>query len=643
MTKTMTIIAVLALAGLAWLGLGSRVDAQAQGAEEPADSGTETVASYDGDPEAEASWVQREDERLELVADVQRDVRTEPATHSYPYRVDTEPFTTLVLPPRPAPYTVPDLLNVAPDTVTKDVTGVVTIGEHVVVARGATLELTSDDAMRIRLLSNEEGFASIVTIGGTLVLEGSESTQLAVASWDGDGPDETTADGRAYIRASGAEARVRNVDVSSLGFWSGKTGGLSFVGNESPRDALPPLVEAGSTDSHAEAERDTTTASPSGNFGATDEPLRALALAPAVEVYRTQVTDNAFGMFVSGTGPAQIAESTVLDSRVDGIVIHRDADGTMLSHTEASSSGRDGIRVMAGSHAVALLGTTTNDNGRNGVTVYADALAEGPSVSGSSTSPFSDHRIESSVAENNADFGIRIHGGDSIAVSHNRVDGGRYGIAVSGPAEEVSVVGNQVESVQSQGISFWDGVAGAARANSVDGAQIGIYARAADAELLANTITDATVHGVSVVGTATGTTIAGNEVAGAGSSAVDTLRAEGAVVSETNDVANWSYGSFFERAVDFATTPLSLMWALLGLILALAASVRIRARRAGVRHPYEDREPLEKLTPGAIEPQEVRRDETASGRHTDVRDEHAESQWFAPVFADDDANVRSTR
>ncbi len=50
-------------------------------------------------------------------------------------------------------------------------------------------------------------------------------------------PTSNTTDGRAYIRAVGGEFDMVYGQVSDLGFWSGRTGGIALTGTERPSSA----------------------------------------------------------------------------------------------------------------------------------------------------------------------------------------------------------------------------------------------------------------------------------------------------------------------------------------------------------------------------------------------------------------------
>lgn len=173
-----------------------------------------------------------EDERLVYVRTVSSAARWRVEDLDGPYRLHTSPTLTLVLPARAQPYTMVDLLSLAPDTLVLQPDGAYLLSENIVVLSGATLNLESADGLTLRMQGTAEAFVSIVTFGGSLKIAGTPEHPFAIQSWDTDAStvDTATNDGRAYLRVIGGNASVQNASLSSVGFWSGDTGGLALTG-----------------------------------------------------------------------------------------------------------------------------------------------------------------------------------------------------------------------------------------------------------------------------------------------------------------------------------------------------------------------------------------------------------------------------
>ena len=164
--------------------------------------------SYPGDPAREARLVEQESERLIYVRTVASAARWRVDGLEGAYRLRTGSTTTLVLPARAEPYTVADLSMLIPQSFARQDDGAYVLSENVVVLAGATLALVAPEGpegLDIRLESRPEYFTSIVALGGSLTLAGSETADVRLTSWDSgeQAVDTSTADGRAYVRILG--------------------------------------------------------------------------------------------------------------------------------------------------------------------------------------------------------------------------------------------------------------------------------------------------------------------------------------------------------------------------------------------------------------------------------------------------------
>jgi parallel beta-helix repeat protein len=128
--------------------------------------------------------------------------------------------------------------------------------------------------------------------------------------------------------------------------------------------------------------------------------------------------------------------------------------------------------------------------------------------------------------------------------------------------------------------------------NVVSGGSAGIYLSGAAASVRRNTLTGALQHGISVVGNVKGSRIEGNTVAGRGSSAIDSSRAEGLDLRRgDNDVSGWEDTTPWLVTVKRFLQPLTLLWLALAALVVTTALLGLR-RRAGIQHPYADKAPV---------------------------------------------------
>lgn len=595
--------------------VGSPIDAQDEASTiDP----TDPLAVYGGDPQREAELVAQEARRLidvELVAD---GTLFPTLNTDLPYRVAGEPVSTLVLPARDAAYTERDLAALAPLTFLETAPGVYLLSENIVVMEGATLDLRRPGGMQIQMASQENGFTSIVVDGGNLVIQGTPTEPVRFQAWDAQRSqaDTDTSDGRAYIRVMGGFASITDATFQDMGFWSGNTGGLALTGTElastlglgEGERELPEVYIAAPEGAQTVEEGDPLIVDGSAE-GETAVPLtRGVGLySNGVTAWLSglTVTGNAYGLFVSDASSVELQNSTFTQSLVDGVVFHREVINSRITGVESSNNAGDGFRVTRGSHAVQIDTVTAANNGANGITVDGTPLSSGPSATGLSSAPSGDHSVLNSRFTNNARYGIAIVGGADMQVRRNTVTGSEFGIMVSDGATEVLVEENRVEAATKQGIAIRDDVAGQVWGNHVIGSEIGIYARASSVAIARNTVEEVTNHGITVVGPSSGSSVSQNLIDGEGSSPIDTVRATGVIVLDTNESPSWVYVNLTERVLRAITRPMTLLWSILAVLLLVTAFSGFRYRGSGFGNPYHDRTPLHELTRGMVDPATV--------------------------------------
>lgn len=511
---------------------------------------------------------------------------------------------TLVLPSRREPYRVADLEKLGGEYFQKQNDGSYILGINLFLGPNAKLVLqNATGPLVIRMRSEPGSFATIVGFGASIRINGSPQNPVRITSWD---PNINTADmivndGRAYVRAIGGELRMSHAQVEHLGFWSGSTGGLAMTGSD--RTTLEAKLTT------ATPPTDDKVLLPGGalvpRMGGDDQVeitdgkgLKKVAYklpdANLVtgDITDTSITGNAYGVFITASDQTRVTNVTVNGSLIDGVLLHRFARNASIENTTVTGSRGDGFVLSRGTQNVTITGSGAVSNGGNGFTISGRPLARGPSASGESLKSFGGSSVTSSWARQNVRYGIEIQGGVDLSVQTTEVTGGQSGIVVNKDATGVRVSGNRVSGQQSQGIAVRDGVTGAkVVGNIVNDVPTAIYLRNAEAEVTGNTVNQATLHGISALGVATGSTISGNTLGGAGLSALDTERATGISAVTTNNVDGWQDTADFWTTVKRIAKPMNLIW--FGVILLIVISA-IRALgsngpRVGRRivNPYE--------------------------------------------------------
>ncbi|WP_328544357.1 right-handed parallel beta-helix repeat-containing protein [Streptomyces europaeiscabiei] len=550
------------------------------------------------DAENETALVAAEDHRLDQVRAVAAVAPLKGGEWKAPYRLDTGDGYTLVLTQRSNAYTVSDLLELAPQTFVRQPDGAYLLTENIYLNAGAKLKLSNPGGLTLRMASSNKGFVSIVSFGGRLTLEGTPQAPLRITSWNDNKkkPDKDVRDGRAYIRAIGGQFSMKYAKVGDLGFWSGRTGGLSLTGTDRPDtgniddSTVAPGSKGGSGG---------VVAQPSGSLATPDTRFSVPSLSyVSAEIGHSTLTGNAFGLFLSGANGVSISDSTVRRSLEHGVVLHRFVTNAVVERTVSKDNGGDGFVLARATEQVRVSGSTAEGNGGNGFTLSGRPLASGPSASGESISSYGSNSVSDSTARDNGHYGIEIFGGKDVGVQNNRVEGGDMGIVARKDATKVAITGNRLVGQSRQGISVRDGVTAATiTGNIVESTETGIYIRDSVGEIRGNTIQDGTNHGITLVGGVAESIITYNVISGVGPSAVDTTRAHGGIAVRENQTFAWHDTSSFWVKFRHYASPMTLLWTFILLLILFSAVLGRRQARKGHRHggqrlgrhPYEDK------------------------------------------------------
>ncbi|MFF5108250.1 right-handed parallel beta-helix repeat-containing protein [Streptosporangium sp. NPDC000509] len=515
---------------------------------------------------------------------------------------------TLVLPARntEAAYTLKDLAAVEKGRYLRRLKdGSYLLGVHVFVADGARLQLRGP--LTLRMGSLPGSFSSIITFGGGIEIKGTAKRPVRITSWDvrTQKPDTTTTDGRAYIRAVGGEFEMSHTQVSQLGFWSGRTGGIALTGTERPASVYRHRTKDQRHQDKRERLANTKQGERGGsNFG----DVETIPIGPGTashvladelvsgSIKNSVITGDAYGVFVSGSNQTQIIDNRIVDSLVHGVFMHRFAKNATIEKTEVIGSGGDGFVLSRATEKVKVVDCLAERNGRNGFTLNGRALASGPSASGESLAVYGDSSVSGSTARDNGRYGVEVLGGSRLAVQTSEIIGGDMGIVVREGASGVQISGNRLTGQRRQAIALRDRATGAHVAgNTIAGTVTGIYLRDSAGMIIGNKITTLShpkAHGITVVGDAAGSEITRNTVIGSGTSAISVARAADTVNKHNNDEDQWNdTSSFWVKAKRFVK-PMNVIWAAV-ILLVIVSAIRSRAvverrqRRREIRNPYE--------------------------------------------------------
>jgi len=574
------------------------VDLSPVGRNEIASNGTVQGRLYRGDPQNEPVLVAAEDQRIELVRTMSASVPWRIEGVDGPYRIPTSPATTLVLTARSAPYTVADLQRLAPKTFVRQPDGSFLLSENVVALPGVTLDFSSATPVTIALLSTPGKFVSIVTIGGGVTAAGTAEAPVTFVSRDPatGGPDTMTNDGRAYVRIIGGPVNLKYAAFSDLGFWSGDTGGLALTGVEAPTAPPPPA--------------DSATRGQAGAPTLSADQLAALTAETQLQpgyvsgtVDHVTTTGNAFGLFITRATGITLSNSSISNSLIDGIVLHRWVTQAKIESSQTMGNAVDGLSIARSSGSVAITALTASQNGRNGVSIDGRPLADGPSATGTPTDPFGNIQVSDSTISDNARYGIEVSGAHGTTVTGSTVSGNEVGVVLHHEAANVRIVKNKLDHQHLQAVAISGGVTDTdIEGNRISSVDTGVRIAGGTATVERNSFTGISRHAVTLADRVSGTRVTGNTIQGLGTTPIHDDAAGGYVAD--NNVDEWKQPVTARSILNTLGQPLTLVWVTLGLLVVFTALTG--HRRRDIRNPFADRVPLTELSAGIVSPEELR-------------------------------------
>ncbi|MGC2207459.1 MAG: right-handed parallel beta-helix repeat-containing protein [Candidatus Dormiibacterota bacterium] len=441
--------------------------------------------------------------------------------------------TTLVLPGRPSPYDFADLLRTGA-VIPWDKPDTYMLLDSVFVAPSATLDIGGANVGTLLMNTAPSAFTSIVTWEGTINITGSAKAPITISGWN-NGPATDANLGRPYLRAVGGDLTLAYVQTSSLGFWSGVTGGVSWTGT-SYRPATG---------------------------GAT----------------HSRFMGDTYGAFVEGAEDVQFSDDLFESNQVDGLRLHRDTDNSTVSASAAVRNGANGFVISRGSHDV-LTGDVALHNADNGFLINAQPRVNGASPSGGSTLPSSGLVLTGGEADGNGRSGILLEGGLGTILSRNLVCGKTTAVAIRLGATDTSVVGNDVSCGKNIALSIGPGVTSTTVSdNTLSHSDIGVMILSSPStRLLDNHLSALSVFGISVRGTSPGSAGSGNVIAGRGFEPIQVTYGTTAPTFVRTNLTAWERRTSATVMGYLLFHPLLLTWLII-LILVTFFCIVTRLRR----------------------------------------------------------------
>jgi hypothetical protein len=468
---------------------------------------------------------------------------------------------TLILRANPQGYTIADLEAAGAATPLSDGSGYLLV-DSVLVAPGANLTLGGNGMSTLLMSSGKSGFTSIVDWGGTLTLTGDPITNapFSIVGWNIDSrqPASNGNTGRPYIRDVGGKMDMSNVQVSNLGFWSGRTGGVAWTGISS-QDASGGAIHS-------------------------------------------TFTGDTYGAFVDRGSAVTFTGDRFEANQLDGLRLNRYSNNITVSSSSSVRNGGNGFVVGKGAANDVLTGDVALHNAGNGFLLDGRPLVSGASPSGSSSVASSGTVVAKSEAEGNLRSGIVVEGGVGTVVQGNSVSEPTSGIEVRDGASNTWVVGNYVFGGSRVALSVGPGVVGTTiNGNTLDQSRIGVIVQASPGvRFMDNVLTRMSIFGISVRGASPGVVGNDNSISGFGLNAVDTRAGAPSV-----DLVRTSTQDWFRRSQPtvldyFRYHPMLTAWAAMILIIAFWWMVAHLRRRPAL--PYKHTVIWEPAAPAPVAP-----------------------------------------
>jgi len=419
--------------------------------------------------------------------------------------------------------------------------------DNVFVASGVHLDLSSSDVGAIYLDSTPRGSASIVAWGGSLDFRGTRQHPLALHGWDEATmtPATDIGNGRPYIREVAGLMTFENARVSSLGFWSGRTGGVAWT-------------------------------------GLSTHPSYGAAVA-------TTFTGNTYGAFVTRGHNVRFSADLFESNQLDGLNIHRGSIGTAVTFSSAVRNGANGFHVGRATQRSFLQHDVAQHNATNGFLVDGRPLVSTASASGAGVAPGQGTRIENSAALSNLRTGILIEGGNGTVLKADEVCARLTGIALRLGASNAIVNGNDIRCGPRTGLRIGPLAPGAlVFGNAVSGARIAVLVTSpgGSVEIDKSLVTLARVFGISVRGVHSPVSEKDNVISGIGFRAVDSRAEARPPALSGSNTANWAYARKGTILTYLEFHPLALLW--LSIAFLVIAGMLWTRRRRPPPHPYPE-------------------------------------------------------
>ncbi|MEZ4865383.1 MAG: right-handed parallel beta-helix repeat-containing protein [Caldilineaceae bacterium] len=415
----------------------------------------------------------------------------------------------LILPARPLPYTLSEIAAYFPASVQSLGPATLFLQENILVGRNAALQITTDDAARVRMLSTPERFVTINSVLGQITIKGAPELRLDFEAWDAVNaqPDLTREDGRSYILAVGSRMDIDYAGFFDLGYEEGTVSGVAWKSL---------AIDGGSV------------------LGRGD-------------VSHSHFIRNYFGAYTFEAVEMHWIANTFANNIKYGFDPHDFSNYFLTEDNLAYGNGSHGIIFSRGCDYNILRRNKSYDNVGHGIMIDdGKVIPDGDNVRYLAAVPSNHNVIEDNFIANNQD-GIVLEGGASNVIRNNLIMGPhRYGVRLKDDVRDTVVVSNTIEHSDRLAIFVYNhSTNNRFQHNTITTTPGGVGLQDAPG----NTIIDNrmnNIRGAALVlkGDLSNSVIANNTFVGSGSQPLRTEAARGVdleAVRKANDLSQWRH------------------------------------------------------------------------------------------------------
>jgi parallel beta-helix repeat protein len=457
----------------------------------------------------------------------------------------------LILPERLLPYTLSELTAYFPATFHAFGATTTLVRENLLVGRHATLQITTADTERVRLLSTPERFVSLNGYLSQLTLQGTATQRLTFEAWDVTQaqPDTERTDGRAYILMAGGQMDIDYAGFFDLGYEEGTVSGVSWKS----------------------ISLDSTTFFGYGN------------------VSHSHFMRNFFGAYTYEALQMRWIGNTFAHNIKYGFDPHDFSDYFLIEANVAYSNGSHGIILSRGCRYNIIRNNESYDNGGHGIMLDDGRVALESDNARHWEAISSDHNVIEGNRVTNNDDGIVLEGGVHNIIQGNTITGPhRYGIRLKDKVMHTTIISNTITNSERFAIFVYNNSANnRIEQNTIAQAQGALSLQdAPTTTFTANVVQEITEVAITLQGNVAGSHISDNHFSRVGQELLDDQNTDAVAQTVANPTGFNQWRSPIPLSLTTVLIGALLLLALLLLVLRIHRGLRRRWRRATRAHSF---------------------------------------------------------